>query len=75
MSEYKNLKIDDVYTFYVASGYINCNAEADYAVSEILGVETQEELDNMTESEIRQDFEKCFDDFLDNQNHGWYKKE
>ena len=77
MFEDEELKIDDVYVFYFSSGYVNAQAEEERTVAEILGVETQEEVDALVKENLKY-VEECFDqeynDFLINQDSGWYKK-
>lgn len=74
MSEYKNLKIDDVYVFYFHSGYVGGVAEDELTVGEIVGVETQEELNALSEDYIEGCFECEYEIFISNQDAGWRKK-
>lgn len=78
MIDFNNLKIDDVYVFYFASGYVNANAEDEFTVGEIVGVNTQKELDNIIKDDsnhIIKCFQEQYECFIDNQDSGWYKKE
>lgn len=75
MSEFKNLKIDDVFVFYFNSGYVNSTAKDEYTVTEITGVENQEELEKLNGKEITKCLQECYDTFLSNQDTGYYKKE
>lgn len=70
-----NHKIDDVYVFYMCSGYVGGTAEEELSMAEICGVETQEELDNLDEETIEKYLEDEFKTFRNNLDQGWYKKE
>ena len=75
MNEFSNLKIDDVYVFYFSSGYVNCNSEDEMTIGEITGAENQEQLDKLKPDYIDECFQESYNDFLMNQDSGWYKKE
>lgn len=83
MDEFKNAKITDVYVFYCDTGYAAHECELERTLAEILGYATQEELDNLINTDepevalnyINDCFEQEYTDFMQNINSGWYKKE
>ena len=73
MSEFKGVKIEDEYKFYLCLGYAGGTAEKNMTVKEITGVESQEQFEKLDEKYIEKCFQEEYECFLDNLDSGWYK--
>jgi hypothetical protein len=66
--------LDDIYVFYIDSGYVNARATQEYTLAEITGCETEEELNDLNDYEIDQMLDDCYDNFIAELDSGFYKK-
>ena len=73
MSEFKDVKIEDEYKFYLCLGCADGTAEKNMTVKEITGVESQEQFEKLDEKYIEKCFQEECERFLNNLDFGWHK--